>query len=256
MNKLLKLSRIWSAKARLHLLRILGVKHVRIADGPRMMANWNDATFWFCAASMYEPHYRDFLKSLNAPFVFVDIGANQGFFSLLAANNLFASEIHCFEPIPATYELLTQNLSLNECKNTHIHKVAIAESAGTSSIFIQPGHSGVASMRSGNILPTSHSINIETVDHVFLSDLLRNSELPIHVKVDVEGFELEVVRQLSKANWFSHVESIFYEVDESWASPFEIKALLEDLGFRRFTKIGPSDAHYDVHAARGTLGKK
>lgn len=256
MNKILKLYRIWFAKTRLSILRLWGVDYVRAADGPRMVANWDDATFWFCAASMYDQYYKKFLKSLKAPFVFIDVGANQGFFSFLAAKNSYARELHCFEPIPATYELLDQNAKLNGCINAQLHNLAIAEKTGASSIFVQPGHSGAASMRDSSLPPTSHSINIETVDYSFLSGLVRSVGLPIHIKIDVEGFELEVMNQLVKTDWFSRVESIFYEVDELWVSPVEIELLLRDWGFTDFIKSGLNHNHYDVHAMRGPLDKR
>ena len=55
----------------------------------------------------------DLLAAIDKPFAFIDIGANQGLFSLVAARNPNCQKIVALEPVPTTYAKLQANLALN-----------------------------------------------------------------------------------------------------------------------------------------------
>ena len=69
------------------------------------------------------------------------------------------------------------------------------------------------------------------------------------IKIDVEGHELEVLKQLINSPIWENVIEIFYEVDERWVDPFKIEIILKEAGINNFQKIGNGN-HYDVLALK------
>ena len=84
--------------------------------GVRMRANWQDRTFQYCRYATSGHVLSDYLAAQDAPFAFVDIGANQGLYSLLAAQNPHCAAAIAFEPVAATFALLQDNIALNDAK--------------------------------------------------------------------------------------------------------------------------------------------
>jgi tRNA/tmRNA/rRNA uracil-C5-methylase (TrmA/RlmC/RlmD family) len=65
--------------------------------------------------------------------VFLDIGANIGYFSILASTILKGSgEVHSFEPIKSVFNQLKDNIELNELKNVNIHNFALGSESKKS----------------------------------------------------------------------------------------------------------------------------
>ena len=57
--------------------------------------------------------------------IFYDIGANIGFYSLLAGELVTKGEIHCFEPMPDVFKMLTTNL--NGLNNVYKNEIALSD---------------------------------------------------------------------------------------------------------------------------------
>ena len=77
-------------------------KYVKSFYGPLMFENWRDVTFRFCIRGSYGTVFSDYLKNYTKPFCFIDIGANQGLYSLIAGNNENCLKVFAFEPVPTT----------------------------------------------------------------------------------------------------------------------------------------------------------
>lgn len=248
-NKLKKLSRIWFHKIRLGLYRRLGFRSVRAADGPMMKACWTDATFWFCAASMYDPFLKHELLSRSSDYCFIDIGSNQGFYSLIASLNNAAKQIYAFEPVPEIYEVLKENINLNRPNKINAFNLAISEKSGQSTISMNSQHTGLASMRAVEDAPDTKSVEISSINGVELSRLI-DPHYPTLIKVDVEGLEDIVISELVGSRWFDQVYGIFYEVDSRWSDAIAIESMLRSAGFSDFHKVGLVEDHYDIFATR------
>lgn len=222
---------------------------VRSAYGVLMTPNWQDTTFRYCIFGTYGRDLADLLLGYAEDFVFVDIGANQGLYSLIAARNPRCRQIIAFEPVPATYARLQANVALNEgAERTVLHQLAIASSVGTVEITVAADHTGTASLagRDGNAV--GGGVTIQTINAPLLDPLIAGP-MPMFVKIDVEGLEAVVIAELVKTISFGRVAAIFYEVDDRWANAAEIERGLRDAGFTRFAKYGRGH-HYDVLATR------
>jgi len=225
---------------------------VRSAYGVAMTPNWQDTTFRYCIFGTYGRDLSDLLLGYAEDFVFVDIGANQGLYSLIAAQNPMCQRIIAFEPVPATHALLAANVALNGgAARTVLHQLAIAATVGEVEISVAADHTGTATLagregQSGGA--NAGSVTIHTINAPLVDPLL-TGDLPIFVKIDVEGLEAEVIAELAKTDAFTRVQAIFYEVDDRWASAADIERGLRTSGFNRFTKYGRGH-HYDVLATR------
>ncbi|HEY6598477.1 MAG TPA: FkbM family methyltransferase, partial [Pseudomonadales bacterium] len=219
--------------------------------GVKLKGNWEDQTFLFYVQGAYGYYLSDLLHSAQDAFVFIDVGANQGLYSILASKNKMCERVHAFEPIHDTAAYLKENLKLNGCGNVSVWEVALTDKSGSFQMESNPAHTGIASLRDGAKQSDSASLKtIRGISRVELNDLEAPEGCRIFVKIDVEGFEETVLNELIACSFCSRIDDIFYEVDENWVDPHRLVALLRSRGFNEFVKVG-GGAHYDVHARRG-----
>ena len=218
--------------------------------GVRLKGHWDDETFRLCVQGAYGYYLSDLLRTAQDTFVFIDIGANQGLYSILASRNKMCQRVHAFEPIHDTAAYLKENLKLNDCGNVSVQEVALADKSGSFQMEANPAHTGAASLRDGaSHGNTAFVETIECISHVELNDLEASEGCRIFVKIDVEGLEETVLSELIACPFFPRIADIFYEVDEKWVDPDRLVALLQSCGFNEFVKVGDGE-HYDVHARR------
>lgn len=237
-------------RLRIRVLAYLRPASVMSAYGVRLTGNWNDATFRHCVQGAYGFYFSDFLRGLDTPFIFIDIGANQGLFSIIAAENRKCMQVYCFEPNDEIAAIIRSNLTLNKSRNVTIKEVAISDSDVPSQLVMDPDHSGVATLRETDEGKDSqHVKEVACINHIGLQEILGAHDHRMVVKIDVEGLEETVMTELSLCPFFTHVTDVFYEVDERWVDPTRIRKLLSDHGIDAFETVG-SGQHYDVHATR------
>lgn len=237
------LAKAWvNLLAHLPLRRETGVVTSRY--GVRMRANWGDRTFRYCYHATYGRALSGYLAAQDRAFAFVDIGANQGLYSLLAARNPHCEQAIAFEPVGATFALLRDNIALNglggAVKPVH---AAVSLRSGTARIATDRAHSGTASLRAASVAG-GEEIRILGISGV---DALLEGTLPLIVKIDVEGHEEAVIDALMASAHLGRIAAIFYEVDEGWIDAAAIAARLRAAGFTRFTRFGIG-RHYDILA--------
>jgi FkbM family methyltransferase len=160
---------------------------------------------------------------------FLDIGANLGFFTVRAARRLGArGHVVAIEPHPARYELLRTNVTLNGLNNVTSLNYAAGSEDGRATIF-EPDHSfGPHNMdvSCAPISDTAIEVEMLTVDK-----MLESIEAPplALVKIDVEGFEPQVIDGMSRTLGDSGAPVIFEALnDEALA---QSKSSLRKLGY-------------------------
>jgi FkbM family methyltransferase len=228
-----------------------GRDFVRSRYGVLMRANWGDRTFQYCRFGVYGRVLADFMASRREDFVFLDIGANQGLYSLLAAKNPHCRAIVALEPVAGTFALLQQNVNANGgADRTTLLQAALAAQSGSASITVSAGHSGVATLAQGNTsLRRAATETVRLIDVQELDRHVPGSPGPIIVKVDVEGFEDVVLAELMRSRHAARIKAVFYEVDTRWSDGERLRATLAQAGFTSFTRFGRK-GHHDVLAMR------
>jgi FkbM family methyltransferase len=146
----------------------------------------------------YEPETAEILfKALAGAEVFFDIGANTGFFSLLAAHANPTVKVWAFEPSPQSFAQLRHHVAVNRLENRIVPvNVAITDHVGTTKFFIPDGvFSLSASLSAGGMPPDRAEISVatESIDHFCLTH-----PAPSVIKLDVEGQEHLALRGMQR----------------------------------------------------------
>ncbi|MFV8346514.1 FkbM family methyltransferase [Flavobacterium sp. ZB4P13] len=141
------------------------------------------------------------LDHLQEDDLFVDVGANVGHFSLLAASK--KAKVIAIEPIPDTFRRLNDNVVLNNFENLiNLMNIGIADKKGK--LFFTTT-SDV--MNKVSLTKTANTIEVEVTT---LDDLLINLS-PKLIKIDVEGYEKFVLQGATK---IISSPSLFYLIIE------------------------------------------
>jgi FkbM family methyltransferase len=172
-------------------LRILpGTMTVPILQGPLRGKKWivgsQRHAFWL---GSYEPHMQKLIaREGKAGGVFYDVGANVGFYSLLASILVGPGNVFAFEPLPANVAYLHRHLALNAVKNVEVLELAICDRVG-SSCFEQEGMGPMGAM---GRLQANGSLRVATAT---LDSLLQEQRIapPSYIKMDIEGAELKAL---------------------------------------------------------------
>jgi FkbM family methyltransferase len=159
---------------------------VRILQGPlrgkRWIAGSSTHGCWFGSYEL--PKQKAFSQALKPGDVVYDLGANVGFYSLLASVLVGPQGKVCsFEPAPRNLLILRKHLALNGITNCKIYEAAVSDSRG----FAKFDPSGDWSQ--GHL--TAVTTNSFTVPTISLDDLVSSGELPPPqvIKCDIEGAE-------------------------------------------------------------------
>lgn len=175
-------------------------------------------------------------KIKNAKSLIVDIGAHIGCFSVYAATLNSNAKILAFEPDEGNYKLLKENLHLNNVKNVQPKNVAVTAEEGTRTINISKDS------HNHSFYNAENKLSEKKVQTTTLRKILKNDAHADLLKIDCEGAEFEILRNLSEED-FKKVRTIyieFHEFDDSM-NRLELKMILEKNGFQ--TRI--SQSRYD-----------
>lgn len=129
------------------------------------------------------------IARLIAPTSVLNVGANLGYYTLLAAALLPDARIDAYEPQPALVELMQRSAVVNGFSNVIVHQCALGSKPGTAWLRQFGDYLGSAMVTSGSAIAGSNAISIEirTLDQEGLAP----HELVI---IDAEGYEFEVLK--------------------------------------------------------------
>jgi FkbM family methyltransferase len=170
--------------------------------------------------------------------VFYDVGANVGAFSGIAGTIIGEKgAVIAFEPSFSTYYALCKNCTLNPSLNSvRPYPVALAD-ANKISFF------KYATLAPGQALHEMHDMRTETgrVLPVFTQEVLTYTldsfidqfalPFPTHIKIDVDGEEVKVVKGAQKTLRDSRVQHVLIEIDETIEGWRELLQSVLDAGF-------------------------
>jgi FkbM family methyltransferase len=225
-------------------------RFVRSVYGPKFRLQADDNTFWFYIRGDYGHYFSEFLKQFHQPFVFIDIGANQGLYSIIAAQNKNCKKAWAFEPVAHTFALLQQNIAANQQSNKiHAIQAAISQESGKKNISVNPTHTGGASLNQA--VKNGIEEAVDCMDSIALATAIQHeADLPIIIKIDTEGHEPLVLEELTKTPFWNRVSFLFFEVDTRWFDGNAIVEKLKPLGFAEVWRTGDALIHYDVMMER------
>ncbi|WP_395078657.1 FkbM family methyltransferase [Gracilimonas sp.] len=169
---------------------------------------------------------------------FIDIGENVGLYTRFLSPEV--SKVFSFEPVPFTFDILSNNMERFKLDNVELHQVAISNSNGESIIEV-PIYGGTrnyfrASLRkdcSDISSDMQFTIQTKTIDTLFID----KADAISLVKYDVEGHELNCIKGASEflkksdAAWLIEISE---SPDDTSSSGFKVVQLMEQHGFQTY----------------------
>lgn len=161
---------------------------------------------WFCFRSTDMVRELDlFVKEAMRFDSFVDVGANHGIFALVFAKLRPGGRVLAVDPSPLAYEVLTRNRAVNGFTNMETRNIACGESRKSILMKHNWHHLEAVSLDS---MEAAGAVAIDTIP---LDDLCAEHDLwPKLLKIDVEGFELPVLRGATRT--LQNAELLFLEI--------------------------------------------
>jgi FkbM family methyltransferase len=144
---------------------------------------------------LHEHAEAQFFKDVTkAGMCIIDIGANLGYYTLLAAKRVGEhGRVYAFEPDPDNYSLLARNIEANGCQNVRLSAKAVSNVSGKGTLFFCEEHRG--DHRLSDPGGGRKRIAIETVR---LDDALPERLQVDVIKMDIQGAEMEAVQGMQR----------------------------------------------------------
>jgi FkbM family methyltransferase len=219
------------------LKRIFRVRR-EVVTTPIGLQLWADPVTHFYVQAMrpegYEPQMSALLKGLlGSGDTFVDIGANEGYFSALAGSAAGAARIFAVEPQSQLIPVIERNLSLNGVRDFTVSRLALSDKAGSVTFRLQASvNTGTAGFYNSSWRGTTY----ETVPTMPLDDYFAAHQIGrVRVmKVDCEGGEKLVMAGGRKTLRSRCIDILAWEYHPGILPDEDIKAMdafLKDCGY-------------------------
>jgi FkbM family methyltransferase len=196
-----------------------------------------DRTCVYCAKEGpdSEPETNNCITSFASSDTFVDIGANIGLYSLLAASHGL-SRIYAIEPNPFSFSVLARNIVSNGF-DSQIITLCLVMNKKSSIVTFKLGSTHAGSINNEiaveGFQPESMSI---TTTSFAVDELFRIQEISSinHLKIDVDGHELEILRGATELLSDKALKSVLVEYNlTNGREKSELTSFIEQFGFRQ-----------------------
>jgi FkbM family methyltransferase len=180
----------------------------------------------------YEPETTELIKKYSKG-IGLDLGANIGYFSLLMAQK--CRKVYAFEPARYTFNLLNNNIHLNQSYSNQGHNI-IAERLAVGNVndleFLSINSTDIGS--NSFVSQGSREKEREVVKVIKLDDYFKNKPKVDIIKMDIEGYEMEAI--LGGMNVFKNAQVIIFEnnlplLKKRGMKGDEVPKLIEGMGF-------------------------
>ena len=202
--------------------------------GGKIYLNIHESHMMFARAlGMYEPDKSHVISTLFKPgMTFIDIGANKGDFSLIAAKIVGnEGKVLSFEPEPDNCRWIRKSIEMNNYTNIQLFDLALGSSNGEATLYIGE-KSGWHSLVPNQAGRGMGEIEVTTRTLDSLLDEINNPDIDL-IKIDVEGAEMEVLNGARET--LSSNKDLTLLIDlhpHLGVNPIAVCNLLEENGFK------------------------
>jgi len=175
-----------------------------------------------------------FTRNLKPGMTVVDIGANQGLYSLLFSRLVGAEGVViAFEPEPDMFAALETNIAANSVENVECHRLAIGSKSDQAMLSRSLIHGGDNRLSSGHSkqISAKKPVRVTTLD-----DVVGERTIDF-IKMDVQGWEWEAIRGMKETIGQNRDIGIHFEfwpagLRDSGCNPLELLQFLLQQEFR------------------------
>lgn len=197
-------------------------------------------TYW--QGDRFEYPTAEILTTWISPSIthFFDIGANYGFFSYLMLSSSRELLVHAFEPNPLTFQHIEQIKERNELDRFHPHLMGLSNVSDKLFLHLGGEDSGHCTFgeHPGLVERSTAQIAVEPFDLWREAAGVRLPETPSWLaKIDVEGFELNVLKGMAESLRLKAFAGLVVEVNPftlnfNGTAPDEIFSFMDAVGYR------------------------
>jgi FkbM family methyltransferase len=172
------------------------------------------------------------LHCLRPEDTFVDIGANVGSYSILAGS-VVGAKGYAFEPVPATYRKLVDNIRLNAMGDrVQAVNLGLADAEGALR-FTSDLDTVNHAVADGEVVAHSIEVKVTTLDQVMAG------VQPNLMKIDVEGYETPVLGGAARTLGHPSLRAVIMELNGSGNrygfDESKLLSLMLTAGFKTYT---------------------
>lgn len=223
-------------------LKVRGVGHLKMFLNPRDVALTPIIMF----RGQWEPTETSlFVRSVKKGDTVVDVGANVGYYTLIAAKIVGdEGRVYAFEPDPESFALLEANVRLNGLTNVVLEQKALSNEPGRLKLFLGEKNRGDHRIYQPREGPKRDFVEVEAVT---LDDYFNGYDGDIDfIKIDTQGAEgviFEGLTGIAKKNKGLRfvIEWWPYGMDSMGYESGRLVSLITSLGFH-FYDAGWTDA--------------
>jgi len=189
------------------------------------------------------------VKALRPGMTFVDVGANVGYYTALAAHLVGPTgAVFAFEPSDYAHPRLTKMVETSGLKSVRIIKRGLADVAGERFLYGAVNEEP-CELHTATMVPCDNPqrslVRTETLDNV--AEQLNIGQIDL-MKIDVDGLEPLVLKGASNLIARGRISNILMECDEKsfnamGTSASEIIDYLKASGFRSVCRVGSASIH-------------
>ncbi len=216
---------------------------VRVLQGPLAGRRWivGSATHGAWLGTYEYRKQRLFALSIQPGMVVFDLGANVGFYTLVAAVRTGErGRVYAFEPVPRNLGFLRRHLGHNRVRNVEIVEAAVSNASGVAAFE----DFGDPSM--GRIGPAGHlQIRTVTLDEMVLDLGLPTPDV---IKIDIEGGERDALEGARRILDRRH--PLIFLATHGWQVHADCCALLTGFGYTMSGVGGEAPNETDELVAR------
>lgn len=184
--------------------------------------------------------------------LFLDVGAHYGFYSLIVGKANKNCSIVSFEPVVENFQVLSQNILLNNLRNVKPINKAVFTSSGEKEFHISTASDNSAFIKH----PATDTLRSLIVETVSLNEYLANSVgKSVLIKIDTEGAEFEILESLTEE--LQRNKKIYFLIEFNpecirlgGHEPEAFLNLLDELGLDLYAIDDINKRHYKLNPER------
>ena len=166
------------------------------------------------------------LRNLKEGDTFVDLGTNEGYFSVLASKKVGQSgRVYSIEPQSRLHSIFSKNINKNKCYNVSLIPFAVSDQEREIEITLSPSiNTGSSTFvkQSRRKWWKRETVLATTLDKLFMSKQIPEIDL---IKIDIEGFELLALQGAKEMLQSKKIKKLLIEVH-----PEQLKNLGQSVG--------------------------
>ena len=195
------------------------------------IGGWSNRATFFLRRFYDLPTQLLFCRFIKPGQIVVDVGANEGMISLVASRLVGSTgKVIAFEPNPVPGDILRQHIETNGITQIEFHAMGVSDMAGTLDLFVPYVNTG-----EGTFTVLTHVEGDVIQCPVVVGDSVIGSRHVDLIKIDVEGYEMRVLRGLCRAISESHpiivMEMVAEHLARDGVTPEDVVAYLQSAGY-------------------------